>query len=552
MDKKISDEVNSKIEQVDKIIDKDLNKAYEIAREAYETSIQYNLRMQQGESLMALCVVFRAEGKISQCLEYAYKALEIFNDIGNKDKKIQALNMISIGYYYSSVYDKAAQYLFEALELCDDIRDVCMLSYILNNIGDIYREAKKFTDALEYYNKSYKICEDSNLDWNKVYILKNIGKVYFDMGKFDKSMEHLAKSYYSAIKYKDYVEVGQVESQMGNVYMKLEDYDKAKICYKKSLEGFKATNGKLYEIDSLIGLGRIALKEKSNDAMKYFNEAIDDCNEISDDRKLSYIYSILADYYEENENYKLALEYQKKHYNINEKINAIMIGYKLEIIKFELAKMNINSKVESFKTINEQLEEEIHNHEEKLRELTELNDSLREKANYDHLTGLANRHLIDTYMNNLWAECKEKNQSIFVMIMDIDDFKRFNDYWGHAEGDECLKKVAAVLCENNSSLKSLTGRYGGEEFIFFKKDITYEEALNIGEFFRTKVSELNLKYNENDEENVTLSIGGVIGYTSELKDINIAIDMADKQLYISKNMGKNMVNIVSTTIRNYI
>ena len=138
------------------------------------------------------------------------------------------------------------------------------------------------------------------------------------------------------------------------------------------------------------------------------------------------------------------------------------------------------------------------------------------------------------------------------MIMDIDDFKRFNDHWGHAEGDECLKKVASALKEKNSSLKSLTGRYGGEEFIFFKKDITYEEALNIGESFRTRVSELNIRYNERKEENVTLSIGGVIGYTSDLRDIKTAIDMADKQLYISKNMGKNMVNIVSTTIHNYM
>lgn len=552
MDKKISDEVNSKIEQVDNIIYKDLNKAYEIANEAYEMSKQYNLRLQQGKSLMALCKVFRAEGKISQCLEYAYEALGIFSDLGNKEKKIQALNMISICYYYSNVYDKATQYLFEALELCEDIRDDFMLSYILNNIGDIYRESKKLADALEYYNKSYKICEGSKFSWNKGYILKNIGKVYFDMGKFDEAMEWFSKSYYMAIKCKDYVELGQIESQMGNVYVKLEDYNKAKACYQKSLERFKATDGRRYEIDSLIGLGRIELKKKPKNAISYFEKAIEECDEISDDRKLSYIYSILANYYEENENYKLALEYEKKHYNISEKINTIMIGYKLEIIKFELAKININSKIESFKTINEQLEEEIHNHEEKLKELTALNDSLKEKANYDHLTGLANRHFIDTYMNNLWAECNEKNQSIFVMIMDIDDFKRFNDHWGHAEGDECLKKVAAILDENNLSLKSFTGRYGGEEFIFFKKDITYEEALNIGEFFRTKVSELNLKYNENYDENVTLSIGGGIGYTSDLRDIKTAIDMADKQLYVSKNMGKNIVNIVSTTINNYL
>ena len=427
-----------------------------------------------------------------------------------------------------------------------------MLTCLLSNIGEIYRESKKFNEALEYNKQAYDICEEKNLDENKGYILKNIGKVYFAMGRFDEAMDYLTKSYDNAIEHKDFIEMGQVESQMGNVYVKLEDYEKAKSYYKESLKRFKNIKGGLYEVDALIGMGRISLKENLEDAMTYFNEAIKYCSEINNDRKLSYIYFILADYYEENSEYKLALEYQKKHYNVHEKINAMTIGYKLEIIKFELAKLNMNSKIESFRIINEQLEDEIHSHEEKVKELISLNDSLKEKANYDHLTGLANRHLIDTCMNNLWAECRNRNQSIFIMIMDIDDFKRFNDHWGHAEGDECLKKVARALKEKNSSLKSLTGRYGGEEFIFFKKDITYEEALNIGEDFRNKVSKLNIKYNEGESENVTLSIGGVIGYTSDLRDIKTAIDMADKQLYISKHMGKNMVNIVSTTINNYL
>lgn len=552
MDRKISDEVNSKIEQIDKIIDKDLDKAYEIAEEAYNLSLKNNLLLQQGMSLMSLCMIHRVKGQVAQCLKHAYKALEIFESIGAKDEKVKALNMISIAYYYSSVYDKAIQYLFESLTLCNDIGDSYMLTCILSNIGEIYRESKRFNESLEYNNQAYDICEEKNLDENIGYILKNMGKVYFDMGKFDDAMEYLTKSYNNAVEHKDFIEMGQVESQMGNVYVKLEDYEKAKSCYKESLKRFKNIKGGLYEVDALIGMGRISLKEKLDDAMTYFNEAIKYCSEINNDRKLSYIYSILADYYEESGEYKQALEYQKKHYNVHEKINAMMIGYKLEIIKFELAKLNMNSKIESFRIINEQLEDEIHSREEKVKELISLNDSLKEKANYDHLTGLANRHLINTYMNNLWTECSDKNQSIFIMIMDIDDFKRFNDHWGHAEGDECLKKVASALKEKNSSLKSLTGRYGGEEFIFFKKDITYEEALNIGESFRTRVSELNIRYNERKEENVTLSIGGVIGYTSDLRDIKTAIDMADKQLYISKNMGKNMVNIVSTTIHNYM
>ena len=148
MDRKISDEVNSKIEQIDKIIDKDLDKAYEIAEEAYNLSLKNNLLLQQGMSLMSLCMIHRVKGQVAQCLKHAYKALEIFESIGAKDEKVKALNMISIAYYYSSVYDKAIQYLFESLTLCNDIGDSYMLTCILSNIGEIYRESKRFNESL--------------------------------------------------------------------------------------------------------------------------------------------------------------------------------------------------------------------------------------------------------------------------------------------------------------------------------------------------------------------------------------------------------------------
>lgn len=552
MEDKISREVNSKIEQTCKFINIDSSRECNVDEQAYIISEKYDIQLQRGRNLMSLCTVYRTKGKVSKWLKCAYAALEIFEDIDEKREKVNALHMIATAYYYSGVYDKAIQYLFEALILCDDIKDDDMFTFVLSNMGEIYRESKKFNEALEYNNKAYEICKEKELDENRGYILKNIGKVYFDMGRFDDAMDYLSRSYDRAIIHKNITEIGQIESQMGNIYAELEDYERAKLCYKKSLKKFKNIKDVLYEIDALIGLGKIALKEKASKATNYFDKAIRHCNRINNDRKLSHIYSILADYYEENENYKLALEYQKKHYNLHEKINTIMIGYKLETINFELDKLNMNSKIESFRIINERLENEIHIHEDKVKELTTLNDSLKEKANHDHLTGIANRHFIDTYMNNLWSECETKNENIFVMIMDIDDFKRFNDYWGHSAGDNCLKSVADVLNEKGLSSKSLIGRYGGEEFIFFRSDLTYDEALNIGEVFRASVSELNIKYSEESTETLTLSIGGVIGYTSELNDIKTAIDIADKQLYVSKKAGKNMANIISTTIQNHI
>ena len=148
-------------------------------------------------------------------------------------------------------------------------------------------------------------------------------------------------------------------------------------------------------------------------------------------------------------------------------------------------------------------------------------------------------------MESIW-NTNSINKKIAFFILDIDNFKLYNDYWGHPQGDRCLTNISKCLKEIQSSRNDFCGRYGGEEFIYLAEDISYEESLSLGITIRKKIKQLDIRYTEGKgSPTVTVSIGGVYGSISRIKNSNTMIDIADKQLYHSKNAGRDNVTLVN-------
>ena len=125
-------------------------------------------------------------------------------------------------------------------------------------------------------------------------------------------------------------------------------------------------------------------------------------------------------------------------------------------------------------------------------------------------------------------------------MMDIDNFKRINDTYGHLTGDTILKRLAAVLQETVRKI-DIPARYGGEEFVVILPETNKEEACVIAERIRKNVSEIVVKISETEDLSPTISIG-VAQYTTDGKEAKELINAADTALYFSKHNGKNMVS----------
>jgi len=103
-------------------------------------------------------------------------------------------------------------------------------------------------------------------------------------------------------------------------------------------------------------------------------------------------------------------------------------------------------------------------------ELELLNIKLEELSNRDSLTGIHNRRFFDKQVTDEWTIALQQNSILAIAILDIDDFKNFNDKYGHLEGDDVLKKVVSCIQENSKRPGDVCARFGGEEFVLLLPD----------------------------------------------------------------------------------
>jgi diguanylate cyclase (GGDEF)-like protein len=124
-----------------------------------------------------------------------------------------------------------------------------------------------------------------------------------------------------------------------------------------------------------------------------------------------------------------------------------------------------------------QLNKELANAKESLMS---ANAQLKEMASVDSLTGLANRREFDHIFPKTIQMCKNK-KSISLLLIDIDFFKNYNDKYGHLDGDNCLRNVAAIIKASLTEFNAVTARYGGEEFVVILPEAEPELAKRIAE-----------------------------------------------------------------------
>ena len=185
--------------------------------------------------------------------------------------------------------------------------------------------------------------------------------------------------------------------------------------------------------------------------------------------------------------------------------------------------------------LNEELEARVVSRTEALEE---ANNKLDILARTDSLTGLANRREFDESLRREWNRAMRHGSPISLMMLDVDQFKPYNDNLGHAAGDECLKALARVFRSVCMRATDLCARIGGEEFALLLPDADSAEAQNIGEQLLQRVRSANLPHPASSvSDHVTVSIGLVTTIPS--KDCGDILKLADEALYRAKHQGRN-------------
>lgn len=179
---------------------------------------------------------------------------------------------------------------------------------------------------------------------------------------------------------------------------------------------------------------------------------------------------------------------------------------------------------------------------ELLDELRKANDILRHASAIDGLTGLANRRRFDEVMDQEWRRALREQRPFSLIMLDIDHFKSYNDNYGHQAGDDCLKKVAAVVAGTVKRPADLAARYGGEEFMVVLPDIDIRGAVELGEKLRIAVEVLGVPHAHSSAASVvTISVGAASLVPEHGMDPSHIIKLVDTALYAAKRSGRNRV-----------
>jgi diguanylate cyclase (GGDEF)-like protein len=180
--------------------------------------------------------------------------------------------------------------------------------------------------------------------------------------------------------------------------------------------------------------------------------------------------------------------------------------------------------------------------EERTKSLQEANQELNRLAHLDSLTQIYNRYHFDVALEQIWQQAMREQQEIAIILCDVDNFKLYNDTYGHLAGDRCLQQVAKAIDCAVSRGQDVAARYGGEEFVIILPNTKIAGAVRVAKRIKNAVNNLKIPHKTSTiKDYITLSCG----VSCFLADCNLTpqdlITSADRALYQAKYQGRDRI-----------
>lgn len=176
-----------------------------------------------------------------------------------------------------------------------------------------------------------------------------------------------------------------------------------------------------------------------------------------------------------------------------------------------------------------------------------LGRRLQQLSTTDSLTGIANRRYVEDQLGDEWLRCTRSGTPLAAVMFDVDYFKKYNDHYGHQQGDVCLKAIAEKMAEYCRRPGDVCARYGGEEFLMLLPETSAKQANDIATEVCTAIAAMKLEHTKSPLGIATVSIGVAAMVPESGKNYEQLIRQADIALYEAKANGRNQVCLASVS-----
>lgn len=198
----------------------------------------------------------------------------------------------------------------------------------------------------------------------------------------------------------------------------------------------------------------------------------------------------------------------------------------------------ISRDITARKIAEENLRSQAGRLQDQIEEINVLQDQLRDQATHDSLTGLYNRRMMDAILNEQLTCCQQFKLTFSIVIIDIDDFKKVNDDYGHQVGDALLMEYGKCILASTRA-DDFSCRLGGDEILMAFQKMPIADTIKKAESIRKKLGAVFV-LREKQRVSTTVSIGIAV-FPNHGKSVNELISQADEALYAAKEKGRNQV-----------
>lgn len=308
---------------------------------------------------------FKNKGDIKKALEYYNKALDIAEQIQNKDGIAYSLNGIGIIYQVNGDIKQAIEYFFKSLKINEEVGDKTAIASSLNNLANIYLLQGDVKKAKEYYYKNLNIKEEIGDKGAITFALKNLGFFYSKQGELNKALEYYFKSLKLEKEIGDKAGAAISLNNIGSVYMKQNELDKALEYHLKSLSIMQEIDNKGGVANSFVNIGKVYSKQKKyQNAIKYANKSFIIAKEIGAPERIQKAADLLYTSYKTIGNNSEALKYYEEYIIMRDSLNNDEITKKTiqSSLQYDFEKKELKNKLEQQQQLTKiQLENERKN-----------------------------------------------------------------------------------------------------------------------------------------------------------------------------------------------
>lgn len=388
---------------------------------------------------------------------------------------------------------------------------------ILNNMGVIYHTFGDIEEAYKYYKMAQtEVKKDTNLRL-KAIIYSNLAECECKFERFTQAHELLSNALKIILELNNHDGTAYIYNAFGLMEMKKKNYKVAIKYFEKGENHSKSEKIILYYLDLLRNHAKSLYELQDYEGAKSKIDEIEILrlshdfgrrNE-KDVELLANIYDIEGKHIEANRLYKEYIKIVKENNLYNKQIRIA----------------NLKNKV-------------------KLFEVMEKINTLEKISSTDALTGIHNRYSLTDYLKTISAP-EYANPITTIVLIDVDYFKEYNDFYGHAAGDKCLVKIVNQLSKKLNSGDNQLFRYGGDEFLSIIPNLQGSEVSLLLESIKNDIENLEiLNINSKNSDYMTCSFGATT--TKKLNQINYKhiFNLADKALYDAKAQGKNKISVM--------